>query len=73
MMEKSHKSILSLMAAIVCQFIILFGVMIFNQHFLMGFPIVARAILMIATQWLFLIVPITFMYKNKEKTSDIGF
>ncbi|MFL0248036.1 CPBP family intramembrane glutamic endopeptidase [Candidatus Clostridium stratigraminis] len=73
MLGKTQKSILTLAIATVFQFVILYGVILFNQNILMNFTLVERMLLMFSTQWIFLIIPVLFMLKNKEKLKDIGF
>ena len=72
-MEKSRKNLLLLTIAVICQFIIAFGVVLFNQNLLMNFPLGARMVYMLISQWLFLIVPIIFMIRGKETAGSIGF
>lgn len=71
--QKSKSLVVQLFIAICGTFIAVFGLFMFNQHLLMWFSLPLRMILMIATQWLLLLVPMILMIVNKEKLSSIGF
>ena len=71
--QKSKSSAVQLFIAICGTFVAVFGLFMFNQHLLMSFSLPLRMILMIATQWLLLLVPMILMIVNKEKLSSIGF
>jgi membrane protease YdiL (CAAX protease family) len=72
-LKEAYKNITQLVIAVFGVFITLFGIVMFNQYLLMNFPLAVRAVLMIVTQWLLLIVPVTFMLKSGETFRDIGF
>jgi len=73
MQKKSKKNIITIIIATACQFVILFGISLFNQNLLMTFPIHVRMIFMFLCQWVLLPVPVLLMLKEKEKLRDIGF
>ncbi len=64
---------LEIILSFILQFGLLYAVFIFNQHFLMDFPLVTRMVIMFLCQWVFLIVPALLMHKNKGKLCDVGF
>ena len=73
MQSSRKKNVLFLIAAVLCQFALLFGVFVFYENLLPGIPLAGRAILLVVCQWLFLIVPVVCMLLQKEKPRDIGF
>lgn len=72
-MQKTGKSAFQFIIATLGVFAALFGVRLFNQYLLMGFPLIARMVLMILTQWLLFLVPGILMLANKEKLGRLGF
>lgn len=72
-MQKTGKSAFQFIIATLGVFSALFGVRLFNQYLLMGFPLIARMVLMILTQWLLFLVPGILMLVNKEKLGRLGF
>lgn len=67
------RSVIIAIASVLLEFCVLFGIILFQQNILMSFPLAARAVLMIALQWLLLIVPFVLMKKENEMLSDLGF
>lgn len=72
-MKSKSKQIVSLILAILLEFSVLLGIILFQNSVLMLLPLPIRAILMIVLQWMLLIVPFVFMKKYKINMSDIGF
>lgn len=72
-MKSSTKNMIQILIAILLEFTILVGIVMFQQTIMMAFPLPVRAVLMIVIQWTLLIVPVLFMLKNKENLSHIGF
>lgn len=73
-MKTSKKnSVIQLAFSIVGVWTFLFGVILFNQHFLMNFSLPTRMVLMILLQWAPAIIPIVLMLISKDKLSDLGF
>lgn len=72
-MSALQKNILAITAAVIAEFGVLLGIIWFQQTVLMSFPLAARAVLVIALQWLLLIVPAVLMRKYKISFIDIGF
>lgn len=63
---------LQIVIAVCGVFAALFGLRMFNQYLLMGFPLVARMVLMFMTQWSLFLVPGILMLVQKEKFIDFG-
>ena len=72
-MKNKTKNILLLIMAVIAEFAILIGIILFQQNMLMNFILPIRAILLIVLQWVLLIVPIAFMRYQKVDFQDIGF
>ncbi|MGI5898368.1 MAG: CPBP family intramembrane glutamic endopeptidase [Christensenellales bacterium] len=70
---KKTKEILTLLAALALQFLVMMGIVAFQNDAMMPLPLLARAVLMIAVQWCLLIVPVVFMGAKKESLADYGF
>lgn len=71
-MDKKQK-VVQLIFSIIGVFITLFGVFLFNRYLLLSFPVGARMILMLVSQWILFIMPGIMMWLNKEKISELGF
>lgn len=72
-MVKTRQHVFLFIIAVCGVFACLFGLRMFNQYLLMGFPLAARMILMIITQWSLFLVPGILMLVKKEKLADLGF
>lgn len=72
-MKNRTKNILLLLMAVIAEFAVLIGLILFQQNILMNFSLPIRAILIIVVQWALLIVPVVFMLWKKMHLKDIGF
>lgn len=72
-MNVKRQNVIQLSVSIIGIFITLYGVILFNQYLLMSFPLGARMIAMIVSQWLLFLVPAIIMWINKEKIVELGF
>lgn len=70
---KLKENICKVAASILLEFCVLLAMILIQQNILISFPLLPRAILMIAIQWLLLVVPFAFVIKGNEKLSDYGF
>ena len=61
---KTEQNILLLLMAVIAEFAVLIGLILFQQNILMNFSLPIRAILIIVVQWALLIVPAVFMLKD---------
>lgn len=71
-MHNNKSKIIHLIIVIFTVFIILFGIIIFNQYFLMRFTKGVRMVLMIVNRWLLLLAPGISMLMAKEKLRNWG-
>ena len=65
MKTKTKVNVFQLVIAMVGVFASYFAVNMFNRHFLMSFPLVARMILLIILQWVPAVVLIIVMFLSK--------
>lgn len=72
-MSKTTRAFLHVLIAVCGVFACLFALRMFNQHLLMSFPLPARMVLTIVTQWPLFLVPGILMLVEKEKLSGLGF
>jgi uncharacterized protein len=72
-MNSRKKQTSMLVLAILLEFAVLFGIILFQKSVFVCLPVADRAILMIVIQWLLLIVPFVFMKRYKISVSEIGF
>jgi len=70
---KTKVNVFQLVIAMVGVFASYFAVNMFNRHFLMSFPLVARMILLIILQWVPAVVLIIVMFFVKDELRDFGF
>lgn len=71
-MDRKQK-VIKLIVVIMGVFITLLGVILFNSYLLMSFPVGARMILMLVSQWILFIMPAIMMWLNKDNISELGF
>ena len=71
MSKKRH--ITELIIAVFGAFAMLFALVMFNRHLLMGFSMPARIVLTVVTQWTLFLVPGILMIIWREKIADLGF
>ena len=72
-MNQIQRPVRDLCIAIIGIFVTLYGVVLFNQHLLMGFPIGVRMVLLILLQWILFLAPGILMLLHQERFSDLGF
>ncbi|MFU0832537.1 MAG: CPBP family intramembrane metalloprotease [Oscillospiraceae bacterium] len=72
-MNSKIKQTSMLVLAILLEFAVLFGIVLFQKSSFVSLPVADRAVLMIVLQWLLLIVPFVFMKLYKISLSEIGF
>jgi membrane protease YdiL (CAAX protease family) len=72
-MAQTKRSVLQFIIAVSGVFASLLVLRMFNQYLLTGFPLIARMVLVIITQWLLFLVPGILMLVQKVRLSDIGF
>ena len=71
MSKKRH--ITELTIAVLGAFAMLFALVMFNRHILMGFSLPARIVLTVVTQWALFLVPGILMLIRREKIANLGF
>lgn len=72
-MKHRKQKVVQLSISIIGVFITLYGVVLFNRYLLMSFPLGARMVLILVSQWVLFLVPGILMWINKEKMIALGF
>jgi membrane protease YdiL (CAAX protease family) len=67
------RDIIELIIAVLGAYAMLTALVMFNRHLLMGFPLSARIVLTVVTQWALFLVPGILMLVRREKIADLGF
>lgn len=70
---KSRKHILITVFAVLLEFCVMYGIILFQRNFVIVFPLAVRSISVMILQWVLLIVPVSFMKISKESLFDYGF